>query len=145
MFKIINFLDKDKDLAHTRQELRKKLKDLKHATEQKHDNSAENLKKQSFKNFLLMNEETNHNSESQTHLDDYTMSKILGQGSYAVVKLATHKKTGIKVAIKAYDKVRLLDPQKMKNVKNEIANLRELDHPAIIKLYKSVHTVKQIF
>ena len=66
------------------------------------------------------------------------MSKILGQGSYAVVKLATHKKTNCKVAIKIYDKVKLLEPQKMKNVKNEIENLKQLEHPNIIRMHKTI-------
>lgn len=33
----------------------------------------------------------------------------------------------------------------MKNVKNEIENLRYLSHENIIKLFKSIHTVKQIY
>lgn len=49
-------------------------------------------------------------------LDQYTIGKILGLGSYAVVKLAVNKSNNMKVAIKIYDKSKLADPQRRKNV-----------------------------
>jgi serine/threonine protein kinase len=36
---------------------------------------------------------------------------LLGAGGYAEVRLATHKKTGLQVAIKIYEKYKLIDPQ----------------------------------
>jgi len=38
------------------------------------------------------------------NLDDYSIGKQLGQGAYAVVKLAVHKPTGRYVAVKVYEK-----------------------------------------
>ena len=86
----------------------------------------------------------NFSSHREADLNDYNIIKNLGQGSYAVVKLGTHKKSNMKVAIKIYEKIRLLDYEKMKNVKNEIENLRILKHENIIQLFKTIHTLKQI-
>jgi hypothetical protein len=38
------------------------------------------------------------------------MGNVIGKGSYAVVRVATDTLTNEKVAIKAYDKFRLIDP-----------------------------------
>eukprot|EP00362_Geleiidae_sp_MMETSP1317_P002265 CAMPEP_0201282492 /NCGR_PEP_ID=MMETSP1317-20130820/5779_1 /ASSEMBLY_ACC=CAM_ASM_000770 /TAXON_ID=187299 /ORGANISM="Undescribed Undescribed, Strain Undescribed" /LENGTH=43 /DNA_ID= /DNA_START= /DNA_END= /DNA_ORIENTATION= len=43
-------------------------------------------------------------------MDDYLVGKILGQGAYAVVRLSIHKPTGRKLAIKQYEKFKLIDP-----------------------------------
>lgn len=44
------------------------------------------------------------------------MGPTIGTGSYATVKLAVDKETNCKVAIKIYEKFKLFDPQKKKNV-----------------------------
>ncbi len=68
----------------------------------------------------------------------------VGQGSYAVVKLARDKKTGQKFAIKTYDKYKLYDAQRRKNVKNEISILRMLNHRHIVKLICTIDTTSQV-
>jgi len=83
-------------------------------------------------------------SSSQANLNQYRIDKVLGQGSYAVVKLAIDKTDGKKVAIKTYEKYKLLDPRKMKNVRREISLLESMDHPHVIKMHGSVETPKQV-
>lgn len=78
------------------------------------------------------------------NINNYKLDKNLGQGSYAVVKLATEKSSGEKVAIKIYEKYKLADPRKMKNVRREIQLLKQMDHPYIIKLHDSFENSKQI-
>ena len=56
---------------------------------------------------------------SSTTIYDYIIGKQVGQGAYATVRLAIHKRTGKKVAIKIYEKSRLLDPQRRKSVRQE--------------------------
>ena len=65
-------------------------------------------------------------------IEDYLITKELGRGSYAIVKLATHKITKQKYAIKIYTKELLLDPQKRNIVKNETIVLKNLNHNNII-------------
>ena len=50
---------------------------------------------------------------SDLQIENYEMGKVLGFGSYAVVRLSTHKVCKIKVAIKIYKKKDLEDPTKM--------------------------------
>ena len=78
-------------------------------------------------------------------IEDYLITKELGKGSCAVVKLATHKITKDKFAIKIYTKEFLLDPQKRNVVKNEINILKQLDNEYIMKLYEEIDTPDYLY
>ena len=78
-------------------------------------------------------------------IGDYSITKELGKGSYAVVKLAMHKITKQKYAIKIYTKESLLDPQKRNTVKNEINILKQLNHINIMKLYEVIDHTKYLY
>lgn len=43
-------------------------------------------------------------------MGDYAIGKQIGQGAYAAVKLAINKKSNEQVAIKVYDKYKLMEP-----------------------------------
>jgi 5'-AMP-activated protein kinase catalytic alpha subunit len=75
-----------------------------------------------------------HAIYSETCLSNFAVGKVLGLGSYAIVKLATHV-SGLMVAIKSYNKKKLSDPVKKRNVDSEISILKRLEHPNIIKIY----------
>ena len=78
-------------------------------------------------------------------LDKYNLTKELGRGSYAIVRLAVEKKTKNKFAIKIYRKQNLLDPQKKNVVKNEIDILKQLDNEYIMKLYEVIDTPSNLY
>ena len=78
-------------------------------------------------------------------IEDYLITKELGKGSCAVVKLGTHKITKDKFAIKIYTKEFLLDPQKRNVVKNEINILKQLDNEYIMKLYEEIDTPNYLY
>ena len=78
-------------------------------------------------------------------IENYHMTKVLGKGSYASVKLATHILTKDKYAIKIYTKCSLLNKQKKNTVKNEINILKQLDHVNIMKLYEVIDTEKYLY
>ena len=78
-------------------------------------------------------------------IDDYLITKELGRGTYAIVKLATHKITKQKYAMKVYTKELLLDPQKRNAVKNEVAVLKNLNHDNIMKLYEVIDTSNNLY
>ena len=65
-------------------------------------------------------------------------------GSYAVVKYGIDKATKEPVAIKFYEKVKMMDPIKQKNYEEEVANLKDLCHPNIIKLHEVIDGRKKI-
>ncbi len=78
-------------------------------------------------------------------IEDYFITKELGKGSYAVVKLAMHKKNRNKFAIKIYTKKTLLDPQKRNTVKNETNLLKQIDNENVMKLYEVIDTPSNLY
>lgn len=82
--------------------------------------------------------------EFRGKIDDYTFGKELGKGAYSIVKRAVHNPTSKKVAIKIYEKFRIIDPQRKEAIKREIQILRKLEHPNIIKLFEVIDHPKQV-
>jgi MAP/microtubule affinity-regulating kinase len=77
--------------------------------------------------------------------ESYVIGKKIGQGAYAQVRIGIHKSINAKVAIKVYDKLKLLEPNRRKSVKREIKILERLDHTGIAKLYEAFDTHKQVY
>lgn len=85
---------------------------------------------------------------SSRYLDEYQIeedSSLLGTGGYAEVRRAKHKKTGQLVAIKIYEKFRLLDSQVKANLVKEIKVLGRLNHPNIVRLYESIDSFSNVY
>jgi len=62
-----------------------------------------------------------------------------------VVRIGLHKMSNFKVAIKIYEKLKLLEPNRRKSVKREIKIMERLDHKYIAKLYEAFDTHKQVY
>lgn len=89
-----------------------------------------------------------HFEQCQVELDQLENFHIwsdIGRGSYAVVKFATQKPSGQKVAIKIYEKSKLSDPLREKSVKNEIKVLKKLNHPNIVQFISEVSKEKNLY
>eukprot|EP00033_Pygsuia_biforma_P002992 GCRY01003293.1.p1 GENE.GCRY01003293.1~~GCRY01003293.1.p1 ORF type:complete len:695 (-),score=200.40 GCRY01003293.1:1070-3154(-) len=68
---------------------------------------------------------------------NYVLGKTLGNGSFGKVKLATHRQTGEKVAVKLVKKSELSkNKYKSKAISREIRLLKLLRHPNIIQLFE---------
>jgi len=78
-------------------------------------------------------------------VEDYIIGKQIGQGAYATVCFGLHKETSRKVAIKIYEKYKLLDPQRRKSVRCEIRLMERLRHPNIVIFHEALDTSKQIY
>ena len=78
-------------------------------------------------------------------IEDYLITKELGKGSYAIVKLAVNKNNKNKYAIKIYRRELLIDSQKKNIIKNEINILKELDNINVMKLYEIIDTPKFLY
>lgn len=72
--------------------------------------------------------------------EEYIVGKEIGQGAYATVRIAIHKASKMRVAIKIYEKSKIMEPQRKKSVKREIKLLKMMSHPFIIKLYETFET-----
>eukprot|EP01114_Cavostelium_apophysatum_P005410 TRINITY_DN1635_c0_g1_i1.p1 TRINITY_DN1635_c0_g1~~TRINITY_DN1635_c0_g1_i1.p1 ORF type:complete len:642 (+),score=120.86 TRINITY_DN1635_c0_g1_i1:150-2075(+) len=74
-------------------------------------------------------------------LGNYVVEKTIGQGSYGKVKVATHKDTGDRFAVKILRKDRIQD---LDRVRREIDIMKEVDHPNIVKLIEVIETEEDI-
>ncbi|KFO86830.1 Maternal embryonic leucine zipper kinase [Buceros rhinoceros silvestris] len=73
----------------------------------------------------------------------YELRETIGTGGFAKVKLARHRLTGEKVAIKIMDKLALGDD--LPRVKIEIDAMKNLSHQHVCRLYHVIETAKKIF
>lgn len=78
-------------------------------------------------------------------IEDYLVGPSIGQGAYATVKLSVHKATNAQVAIKVYDKAKMMEPHRRRNLLREVEILRKLDHPNCVKMLAAISSPKYIF
>lgn len=76
--------------------------------------------------------------------DYYRIGKVLGSGAFGEVRLCLHKDTQTQRAVKVLRK-NLLDEKEMDMLKNEIAILKDMDHPNIVKMFEFLEDEKRIY
>ena len=101
----------------------------------------------SYKIFNNMRYRVKQNDDGKLPIDktskfkeEYIVGKEIGQGAYATVRIAIHKATKTRVAIKIYEKSKIMDPQRKKSVKREVKLLKMMSHNYIIKLHETYET-----
>ena len=70
----------------------------------------------------------------------FKMGDQLGEGSFGVVRLATHILTGERVAVKILERSRIREQKDKVRIEREIRILKSLNHLNIIKLYSVIET-----
>ena len=75
-----------------------------------------------------------------TPLENYTMEKKLGEGSFGCVFKVLHKEMNVERAMKKIFGSGTNDANKEKEILNEIEMLRSLDHPNIVKVFEYYKT-----
>jgi serine/threonine protein kinase len=74
--------------------------------------------------------------------DFYSFGKVIGVGSFGTVRIAWHKLTGRKVAIKTYERSKMKDPQQWKRVQQEARVMEKLsDSTLICRFLEAFETV----
>lgn len=76
---------------------------------------------------------TSSSSSCPPRVGSYDLLRTIGHGNFSVCKLAEHRVTNEKFAIKCIPK-KNLDPYNLTRVYREIEIMKSLDHPNIIKL-----------
>ncbi|KAF8365479.1 hypothetical protein PRIPAC_83308, partial [Pristionchus pacificus] len=74
----------------------------------------------------------------------YDLERTIGQGHFAVVKLAKHVFTGEQVAVKVIDKTNL-DPVSTTHLMQEVRCMKLVQHPNIVRLYEVIDTATKLF
>ncbi|KAJ3185440.1 hypothetical protein HDU87_000061 [Geranomyces variabilis] len=80
----------------------------------------------------------------QTSIGNYDYVRTIGEGSFAKVKLAVHRLTDEKVAIKVIDKDSLPDTYSLTHLHREAQIMRMLDHPNIVQLIEVMETKREL-
>ncbi|KAK4129652.1 kinase-like protein [Parathielavia appendiculata] len=75
--------------------------------------------------------------EKQTKFGEYILGNTIGEGEFGKVKLGWKQEGGVQVAIKLIKKDQLGgNPSRMAKIMREVAILKQLTHPNIVKLHK---------
>ncbi|KAK8679696.1 hypothetical protein V6N13_145134 [Hibiscus sabdariffa] len=75
----------------------------------------------------------------------YEMGRTLGEGTFAKVKFARNSETGEPVAIKILDKEKVLKHKMAEQIKREIATMKLIKHPNVVRLYEVMGSKTKIF
>ena len=69
---------------------------------------------------------------------------MLGSGAFGEVRVCVHRESGAQRAVKVLRKSHM-DEDEKKMLFNEINNLKDLDHPNILKLYETFEDAKSVY
>ncbi|CAL9081108.1 unnamed protein product [Musa textilis] len=78
-------------------------------------------------------------------LGRYELGRLLGRGTFAKVYMARSLSDGGAVAVKVLDKPELVDSGLSRSFLTEVAAMRRLSHPNILKLYEVMATRSKIY
>ncbi|KAG0651486.1 Serine threonine-kinase kin4 [Hyphodiscus hymeniophilus] len=83
--------------------------------------------------------------EKNSRFGEYFLGNTLGEGEFGKVKMGWKQEGGVQVAIKLIRRDSVgTNPTRLAKIYREIAILREISHPNIVRLHEMVETEKQI-
>ncbi|KAH0794549.1 CAMK family protein kinase [Histomonas meleagridis] len=90
--------------------------------------------------------QVDQSKQGSAEIGPYILSRTLGEGITSKVKLARHKETGQQVAIKIISKNLFLENEDFRlKVKREVALMRLVQHPNIMKLYDVLESNRHLY
>ena len=82
----------------------------------------------------------NDSEQREKIMCDFTIKQVIGEGTFATVRLAVNKQTEEQVAIKIMEKSKIVQ-----RIEREIKVLKNLRHPNIVHLYSVIQTDEKIY
>lgn len=77
--------------------------------------------------------------------EEYKFGRQLGEGAYAVVRIAYKKSEGKTYAAKIYDKSKLVDEHRRSSVCREVMLLQKLKHDFIVDFKEAFETDAHVY
>ncbi|KAL4283600.1 hypothetical protein GQ457_16G007320 [Hibiscus cannabinus] len=75
----------------------------------------------------------------------YEVGRTIGEGTFAKVKFARNSETGEPVALKILDKEKVLKHKMSEQIKREIATMKLIQHPNVVRLHEVMGSKTKIF
>ncbi|XP_071736278.1 CBL-interacting protein kinase 32-like [Rutidosis leptorrhynchoides] len=75
----------------------------------------------------------------------YEVGRTIGEGTFAKVKFARNSETGEPVAIKILDKEKVVKHKMAEQIKMEIATMKLIKHPNVVRLFEVMGSKTKIF
>ena len=99
--------------------------------QKRYTNLQQNRQLSQNNNLILIDHNSAHNpsqidvddQESENRVHNFVFGRQIGEGAYAVVRVATSREDGKKYAIKVYDKTKLNDINRQRSVRREVVLL----------------------
>ncbi|KAJ0980732.1 hypothetical protein J5N97_008987 [Dioscorea zingiberensis] len=82
---------------------------------------------------------------TKTRVGKYELGRTLGEGNFAKVKFARNVETGENVAIKILDKEKLFRHKMIDQIKREIATMKLIKHPNVIRMFEVMASKTKIY
>jgi calcium-dependent protein kinase len=77
--------------------------------------------------------------------NDVHTGRVLGSGVSGIVRLVTHKMTGVKYAVKCLDLGLITSAEGLQQLRQEIYIMCQLDHPNIVRLEEVYESASEIY
>ena len=78
-------------------------------------------------------------------LNNYILQgKVLGSGAFAIVRTAIQSTTGKHVAIKTYDKLRIIDEVTLNGIDRECKLMSEVQHEHVVRFIEKIESTRHI-
>jgi len=87
----------------------------------------------------------NDQEQKDKTMCDFIIKQVIGEGTFATVRLAVNKQTGEQVAIKIMEKNKIIQMEDKERIEREIKVLKNLRHPNIVHLYSVIEKDEKIY
>ncbi|XP_074575999.1 CBL-interacting protein kinase 23-like [Curcuma longa] len=84
-------------------------------------------------------------SVGRTRVGKYELGRTLGEGTFAKVKFAKDVETGESVAIKIFDKDKILRHKMVGQIKREISTMKLIRHPNVVRMHEVIASKTKIY